>query len=81
MLPPEHALDLLSERIGRRCEDVSFMRVGSEITAKLDRDHPIAMTRDERIHTGRRLVLDAVGEICDRSPELKLDWYAVSPAR
>ena len=79
--PPEHALDLLSARMGRRCEDVSFTRVGPEITASLDRDDPVAMTQDERADIGRRAVLDAVAEICERAPELKLDWFAVSPAR
>jgi hypothetical protein len=79
--PPEHALDLLSERMRGRHEDVSFARVGAEITAKLDRDDPIAMTQDERTDIGRRAVLGAVAEICERTPELKLDWYAVSPSR
>ncbi len=37
------------------------------------------MTRDERIEIGRRAVLDALREVCDRSPELKSDWFAVSP--
>jgi hypothetical protein len=79
--PPEHALDLLSERMGGRREEVSFARVGAEITANLDRDDPIAMTLDERTDIGRRAVLEIVGEVCERAPELKLDWFAVSPAR
>lgn len=79
--PPEQALDLLTERIGRRREEVSFARVGPEIRAKLTRDEPVAMTRDERTDIGRRAVLSVVAETCDRAPELKLDWYAVSPAR
>ena len=37
------------------------------------------MTRDERIEIGRRAVLDVVRETCDGSPELKSDWFAVSP--
>jgi hypothetical protein len=79
--PPEHVIDLLTARMGSRREDVSFARVGGEVRAKLDRDAPIAMTRDERIDIGRRAVLEVVGEICERAPELKLDWFAVSPAR
>jgi hypothetical protein len=81
MSPPEQALDLLTARMGNRREDVSFKRVGPEIRATLDRDLPVAMTQDERIHRGRREVLEVVGEICERAPELKLDWFAVSPAR
>ncbi|HLM86303.1 MAG TPA: hypothetical protein VK272_08965 [Solirubrobacteraceae bacterium] len=79
--PPEHALDLLTERMGNRQEDVSFVHVGAEIRANLDRDDPIAMTHDERTDIGRRAVLEIVGEVCERAPELELDWYAVSPAR
>jgi hypothetical protein len=78
--PPEHALDLLTERMGSRREGVSFARVGPEIRAKLDGDDPIAMTRDERTDVGRRAVLEIVAEVCERAPELKLDWFAVSPA-
>jgi hypothetical protein len=81
VVPPEHALDLLAERIGRRREDLSFTRVGPEIRANLDRDEPVSMTHDERVYRGRRAVLDVLDEVCERAPELKLDWYAVSPAR
>ncbi len=81
VVPPEGALDLLGERIGRRREDVSFTRVGSEIRATLDRDDPVSMTRDERMYRGRRAVLEVLEEICERAPELKFDWFAVSPAR
>jgi len=79
--PPEHALDLLAERMGSRSEDVRFVRIGPMITASLDRDDPVAMTQDERTDIGRREVLGAVADICERAPELKLDWFAVSPAR
>jgi hypothetical protein len=79
--PPEHALDLLTERIGRRRDDVSFARLGHEIRANVDRDDPIAMTQDERTDIGRRAVLEIIAEVCERAPELKLDWFAVSPSR
>jgi hypothetical protein len=78
--PPDHVLELLNERIPQRREDVLFTRAGGEIRARLDRDDAVWMTQDERLEIGRRAVLDVVGEVCDRSPELKLDWYAVSPA-
>ena len=79
--PPEDALDLLTLRIGRRREDVFFARVGGEIRATLKRDEPVAMTQDDRAEVGRRAVLEIVEDVCDRAPELKLDWYAVSAAR
>jgi hypothetical protein len=79
--PPEDALDLLTSRIGKRRDDVCFARVGGEIRASFDRDEPVAMTQDERTDVGRRAVLEIVEEVCDRAPELKLDWFAVSPAR
>lgn len=60
---------------------MSFARVGAEIRASVDRDNPVAMTHDERTDIGRRAVLKIVGEVCERAPELKLDWFAVSPAR
>jgi hypothetical protein len=79
--PPEDALDLLSTRIGRSRDDVRFARVGGEIRANLDRDDPVSMTNDERTDIGRRAVLEIVADVCERTPELKLDWFAVSPCR
>ncbi|MEA2209396.1 MAG: hypothetical protein QOF54_1873 [Solirubrobacteraceae bacterium] len=38
-------------------------------------------TRDERMQVERRAVFEALREICDRTPELDADWYAVSPLR
>ena len=79
--PPPDALDLLLARLGTRRDEVSFVRVGSEIRATLhDDDAPVAMTRDERTDIGRRVVLGVVSDICERVPELKFDWYAVGPA-
>ena len=59
----------------------STRRAGEGINARLDRDEEVGMTRDERSEIGREAVLEVVGEVCERSPELKLDWYAVSPSR
>lgn len=78
--PPDGALSLLSERVPARREDVIFSRVGSEISARLDRDEPVRMTADERLEIGREAVLEAVGEVCEHSADLDVDWYAVSPA-
>jgi hypothetical protein len=79
--PPEDALDLLTSRIGKRRDDVQFSRVGGEIRANLNRDEPVAMTQDDRTEVGRRAVLQIVEDVCERAPELKLDWFAVSPSR
>ena len=78
--PPENALDLLTSRIGTHREDIYFAHVGAEIRAELDRDEPVAMTQDDRADIGRRAVLEVIEEVCERAPELKVDWYAVSPA-
>jgi hypothetical protein len=79
---PDDALDRLSERLGSKREEVFFARVGTEIRATIrDDDAPVAMTHDERSDIGRRAVLEVVSDVCERVPDLKLDWYAVSPAR
>jgi hypothetical protein len=72
------AMDLLIERIPPRRDDVRFSKVGGEVRAMLDREEAVWVTQDERAAIGRRAVLEAVSDVCDRAPELKLDWYAVS---
>lgn len=76
---PADALDRLSARVGPRRDGVSFAKVGHEIRAMTSEDAPVSMTRDERIEIGRRAVLDLVREVCEGAPELKSDWFAVSP--
>lgn len=79
---PEDALDLLWLRLdGARHEDVTFSRRGSEIMARSGEDAPISMERDERDEIGRLAVLDCITAVCERSPELKSAWFAVSPQR
>ena len=75
--PPDDAIELLWTRLGPRHEDVSFARVGAEIKASLEDDAPVAVTRDERVDIGRRAVLAIVLEVCEDSPELRSDWFAV----
>lgn len=77
---PQDVLSLLSERMPSRSEDVVFTKVGKEIRARVDRVDSISMTQDERAEIGRESVLKAIGEVCERSPDLKLDWFAISPA-
>jgi hypothetical protein len=79
---PENALDLLWERLeGKRFEDVSFSRKGTEIMAHAGHDAPVSMERDEREEIGRLAVLDCVTRVCERVPELKIAWFAISPLR
>lgn len=73
-------MSLLCERLPHDCEDVCFSMSAGEIGASLDRDDSVSVTQDERVEIGRRAVLGALEEICERAPALKLDWYAVSPA-
>lgn len=79
--PPEEAVEMLSSQIPARRQDVAFSRIGGEIRARVDRDDAVWMTTDERVEIGRKAVLDILREVCERSPELKLDWFAISPAR
>jgi hypothetical protein len=79
--PPEGALDLLAQRLGPRREDVSFVKVGTEIWATEAADAPVSMTQDERTDIGRRAVLAVVREVCDAAPDLNSDWFAVSSGR
>lgn len=78
--PPGDAVERLWQRLGSSREEVSFAKVGEEITARTDEDAPVSMTSDERVEVGRRTVLDVVRDICDGTPDLKSDWFAVSSA-
>ncbi len=79
---PEDALELLWERLeGRRYEDVSFSRSGSEITARTSKEASISMERGESEEIARLTVLDCLTTVCERVPELKIEWYAISLRR
>jgi len=72
-------MDLLWQRLGRRRDETSFTKVGSEIRATWGADLSSSMERDERAEIGRRAVLEIVRDVCEQSPELELDWFAVFP--
>jgi hypothetical protein len=55
--PPADALETLWQRLGTRRDEVSFAKIGSEITARTGDEAPVSMTRDERVEIGRRAVL------------------------
>jgi hypothetical protein len=79
--PPPGAIELLWQHLGPEREEVSFVMTGNDITASTEEDAPVWMTSDERAEIGRRTVLDVLGEICEQSPELRSDWFAVSSER
>jgi hypothetical protein len=78
---PADALDLLWGRLESRHDGVSFAKGSNQIQAKWRGEPPLSMMRDEREEFARTAVLEIVREICERTPELKFDWYAVSPSR
>jgi hypothetical protein len=79
--PPADALDLLWQRLGATRDEVSFAKVDGEIRAAWEEGAPASMERAERIEVGRIAVLHIVRDVCEGAPELRLDWYAVSPLR
>ena len=78
---PANAMDLLWQRLDASRDETSFTKVGAEIRATWGEDAPVSMERDERDELGRRAVLDIVIDVCERSPELNSDWFAVSAQR
>jgi hypothetical protein len=76
---PANAIDLLWQRLPVGHREVSFARVGPEIVATLQESAPtsFSMDADVRVRVGRRAVLEIVREVCGRTPELELDWFAV----
>jgi hypothetical protein len=74
---PANAVDLLWQRLGSSHDEASFARVGpDEISAAWGED-ALAVSGDERAEVGRRAVLEIVRDVCERAPELELDWFAV----
>jgi hypothetical protein len=60
---------------------VSFTKAGAAIVATWGADAPARMERDERAELGRRAVLEVVSEVCESSPDLEFDWFAVGDFR
>jgi hypothetical protein len=78
---PADALDLLWQRLQDDHDGIRFAQFGSEIRATWKESPSTPKERDVREEIGRRAVLSVVFAVCDSSPELKSDWYAVSPVR
>ena len=75
--PPGDAIDLLWQRLGESRDEVSFAKVGPEISATWGDDASPSRMREERAEIGRRAVLEVLRDVCERSPELELDWFAI----
>lgn len=75
--PPEEAPELLLQALGPQRDGARFSKVGAEIWANVESDAPVAMTHDERVDIGRRAVLEMVREVCEGTPGLNSDWFAV----
>jgi hypothetical protein len=78
---PEDAIDRLAARLGRSRDDARFTVSGREILVRFGDEAPVSMESDEREQVGRAALLEIIGEVCEGSSELKLDWYAVSARR
>jgi hypothetical protein len=78
---PPDALDRLWERLGHSRGEAQFAMGAAAIRATWGADVAVSMERDEREGIGRLAVLEIVRDICEQTPELKLDWFAVSVRR
>jgi hypothetical protein len=78
---PPDAIERLSQRLGARRDQVSFSKAGDEIHATWDGHRDTSTTPEEHSEIGRRTVLEVVRDVCEVAPDLKLDWFAVSPVR
>ena len=74
---PPDALDQLSQLLRPSGDVVSFSNAGQEITATW-RESGSSRTEEELTAIGRLEVLDVVLATCERAPELRVDWFAVS---
>jgi hypothetical protein len=75
---PPDALERLMACLGERRGDFSFSKAATAINARWRREASIGM-REEEAEIGRRSAWELVRDVCEASPDLKPDWYAVSP--
>ncbi len=78
---PPDALSLLAERLGSSRGGFSFAKAGAEITATWREDGPSSRTDEERAEIGRLAALAVLRSVCEETPDLKMDWFAVGPPR
>jgi hypothetical protein len=78
---PDDALDRLFERIGSRSGDMRFRRTAREIHATPVAEAPSGMEEDVLADIGRRALLKLISDVCEGSPDMRFEWYAVAPRR
>jgi hypothetical protein len=78
---PQDALEMLWERLSARRDGASFAKGAAEITATWRSDAPSSRDREEREEVGRAAILEIVRDVCEREPELRSDWFAISAYR
>jgi hypothetical protein len=78
---PGDAIERLAAGLGRVREGTRFATRGTQIIATPDEDAGGLREGSEREEMGRLALLEQIGEVCERTPDLKLDWYAVRPQR
>ena len=60
-------------------EDAAFAKGHDDIRASWGYGEASQAIREEVKERERRAVLEAVCEVCDRTPGLEPDWYAIAP--
>jgi hypothetical protein len=71
-------MELLLRRLGARRDELTFAMDGDAITATSEEHEGESSTREERVDTERRAIVDLLVRVCDDAPELESDWFAVS---
>lgn len=57
---------------------MSFVLAGDEIRATWREADGDSATRGARAEVAREAIVELIREACERAPELKSDWFAVS---
>jgi hypothetical protein len=78
---PPDAIARLASALGPERDEAYFTTGEREIYATWGDDVPVSMERDEREEVGREAVLEILERVCETSPELHYDWFAVSAQR
>jgi hypothetical protein len=78
---PADAMELLWERLQSNLEPnddaVSLARVGAQIWVTWGPDLGTSPDSRERSEIGRSAVANIVRSVCEHSPDLEFDWFAI----
>lgn len=75
---PSDAIEQLWARLESLSGEASFSKVRAEIRATWGEAEGARDDREARIEAGRLSLLDLLREVCDTTPDLELDWYAIT---